>query len=87
MQFVAVAAVVILLPDELRVLPGLPTLIRTRTAVVVGVWFVNLANFMDGLDWMTVAEVVPVTAGLAIFGAGRRAADHGLVVASPCAAP
>jgi UDP-N-acetylmuramyl pentapeptide phosphotransferase/UDP-N-acetylglucosamine-1-phosphate transferase len=26
-------------------------------------------NFMDGLDWMTVAEVVPVAGGLALAGA------------------
>ena len=32
-------------------------------------WFVNLVNFMDGLDWMTVAEVVPITAALAMIGA------------------
>ena len=32
-------------------------------------WFVNLVNFMDGLDWMTVAEVVPITAALAVIGA------------------
>jgi UDP-N-acetylmuramyl pentapeptide phosphotransferase/UDP-N-acetylglucosamine-1-phosphate transferase len=25
-------------------------------------------NFMDGIDWMTVAEVVPITAALAAFG-------------------
>ncbi|MGB8039658.1 MAG: glycosyl transferase, partial [Pseudolabrys sp.] len=25
-------------------------------------------NFMDGIDWMTVAELVPITAGLGIFG-------------------
>jgi UDP-N-acetylmuramyl pentapeptide phosphotransferase/UDP-N-acetylglucosamine-1-phosphate transferase len=31
-------------------------------------WFVNLVNFMDGLDWMTVAEVVPVTAAVAVIG-------------------
>jgi UDP-N-acetylmuramyl pentapeptide phosphotransferase/UDP-N-acetylglucosamine-1-phosphate transferase len=30
---------------------------------------VNLVNFMDGIDWMTVAEVVPVTIGLGIAGA------------------
>ncbi len=31
-------------------------------------WAVNLTNFMDGIDWMTVAEVVPISAGLALFG-------------------
>src|SRR5262249_22959613 len=34
--------------------------------VVAGVWFVNLVNFMDGIDWMMVVEVLPVTAGLAL---------------------
>jgi len=28
-------------------------------------WFINLVNFMDGLDWMTVAEILPVTIALA----------------------
>ncbi len=28
----------------------------------------NLCNFMDGIDWMMVAEVVPVTGALAVFG-------------------
>ena len=36
-----------------------------------GVWFVNLVNFMDGLDLMTVAEVVPVTAALLLLGLAR----------------
>ena len=30
-------------------------------------WFVNLVNFMDGLDWMTVAEMLPITTALAAF--------------------
>ena len=43
-----------------------------------GVWFVNLVNFMDGIDWMTVAEVVPVTAGVVLLGLtdGRRRAPR-----------
>src|SRR5260370_1329221 len=32
------------------------------------VWFVNLVNFMDGIDWMTVAEVVPLTASVVLLG-------------------
>jgi hypothetical protein len=28
-------------------------------ALVGGVWLINLVNFMDGIDWMTVAEIVP----------------------------
>jgi UDP-N-acetylmuramyl pentapeptide phosphotransferase/UDP-N-acetylglucosamine-1-phosphate transferase len=37
--------------------------------LIGGVWFVNLVNFMDGIDWMTVAEIVPICAALAVFGA------------------
>jgi UDP-N-acetylmuramyl pentapeptide phosphotransferase/UDP-N-acetylglucosamine-1-phosphate transferase len=37
--------------------------------VIAGAWFVNLVNFMDGLDWITVAEVVPITAALTFAGA------------------
>src|SRR6202012_5681497 len=32
--------------------------------LIAGLWFVNLVNFMDGLDWITAAEVVPITAAL-----------------------
>ena len=28
----------------------------------------NLVNFMDGLDWMSVAEVVPITAAMIVLG-------------------
>src|SRR4029079_16525608 len=39
------------------------------TLILLGcVWFINLVNFMDGIDWMTVAEVVPLTAGLVFLG-------------------
>jgi UDP-N-acetylmuramyl pentapeptide phosphotransferase/UDP-N-acetylglucosamine-1-phosphate transferase len=44
-------------------------------------WFVNLVNFMDGIDWMTVAEAVPVTAGLILIGALGALPPYGVVVA------
>jgi UDP-N-acetylmuramyl pentapeptide phosphotransferase/UDP-N-acetylglucosamine-1-phosphate transferase len=31
-------------------------------------WFVNLVNFMDGIDWLTVAEVVPTAATIGAIG-------------------
>ena len=31
------------------------------------VWLVNAVNFLDGLDWMTVAQVVPMTLGVAVL--------------------
>jgi UDP-N-acetylmuramyl pentapeptide phosphotransferase/UDP-N-acetylglucosamine-1-phosphate transferase len=68
LQALAVAAVIYALPAELRVMPALPWWLERLALVVGGLWFVNLVNFMDGLDWMTVAEVVPVTAALAVIG-------------------
>ena len=53
---------------EGRLIPDLPPALERVLAVLAGVWFVNLVNFMDGLDWMTVAEVVPVAGALVLFG-------------------
>jgi UDP-N-acetylmuramyl pentapeptide phosphotransferase/UDP-N-acetylglucosamine-1-phosphate transferase len=69
LQALAVALVIYALPSELRIAPFLPWWMERLALVVGGLWFVNLVNFMDGLDWMTVAEVVPITAALAMIGA------------------
>jgi UDP-N-acetylmuramyl pentapeptide phosphotransferase/UDP-N-acetylglucosamine-1-phosphate transferase len=68
-QALAVGAVIYVLPADMRVVPSLPWWIERTLLVIGGVWFVNLVNFMDGLDWMTVAEVVPITVTLALIGA------------------
>ena len=68
LQGLAVAIVVAALPTHLRILPIIPWWIERACFLLCGVWFVNLVNFMDGIDWMTVAEMVPLTAGLAFFG-------------------
>src|SRR4029077_15515318 len=38
-------------------------------------------NFMGGIDWMTVAEMVPLTAGLAVIGLLGALPPEGIVVA------
>jgi UDP-N-acetylmuramyl pentapeptide phosphotransferase/UDP-N-acetylglucosamine-1-phosphate transferase len=68
LQAIAVGAIVLVSPDDLRIAPLIPFWIERGFLVLAGLWFVNLVNFMDGLDWMTVAEVVPVTAALALLG-------------------
>jgi UDP-N-acetylmuramyl pentapeptide phosphotransferase/UDP-N-acetylglucosamine-1-phosphate transferase len=68
LQAAAVAVILATLPVELRVLPVLPWWLERAGLLIGGIWFVNLVNFMDGIDWMTVAEVVPITAALAAFG-------------------
>ncbi len=67
-QFVAVASVIAILPSDFQMTPVLPWWLERVLLVLAGVWFVNLVNFMDGLDWMTVAEMVPLTGGLVLLG-------------------
>lgn len=68
MQATAVGVVLGALPAELHIFPALPLWAERTILLIAGLWFVNLVNFMDGLDWMTVAEVVPVTSALVVFG-------------------
>jgi len=68
LQAFAVAIVLAALPAELHIVPLMPWWVERALLFVAMIWFVNLVNFMDGIDWMTVAEVIPVTAALAAFG-------------------
>ncbi|WP_461625367.1 MraY family glycosyltransferase [Bradyrhizobium sp. 25ACV] len=68
LQAGAVAAVVFTTPETARIVPALPLALERGLILLAGIWFVNLVNFMDGLDLMTVAEVVPVTAALGLLG-------------------
>jgi UDP-N-acetylmuramyl pentapeptide phosphotransferase/UDP-N-acetylglucosamine-1-phosphate transferase len=68
LQTLAVAAALAALPPELRLLPILPWWSERVLLAIAVLWFVNLVNFMDGLDWMTVVETVPIAAALAAFG-------------------
>jgi UDP-N-acetylmuramyl pentapeptide phosphotransferase/UDP-N-acetylglucosamine-1-phosphate transferase len=67
-QCLAVGAVIVALPDEFHVLPQVPRWVERACWLIGGVWLVNLVNFMDGIDWMTVAEFVPVTGTLVLLG-------------------
>jgi len=67
-QIVAVGFVIASLPDDFAVVPQLARPLERALLLLGGVWFVNLVNFMDGIDWMTVAEVVPVSAGVVLLG-------------------
>lgn len=67
-QTLVALAVVVLLPPDLHLLPDLLPRGIERALLVLGiVGFVNAINFLDGLDWMTVAQVVPMTLGVAIL--------------------
>ena len=87
LQAVAVAIVIAALPSELRIVSQMPWWLERTLMLIGGVWFVNLVNFMDGIDWMTVAEVVPVTAALSLFGfMGALPESATLVAISLCGA-
>ncbi|MEZ5873293.1 MAG: glycosyl transferase [Hyphomicrobiales bacterium] len=66
-QTLAALAIVFTLPDDFRLIEVLPFAIERALMVVGVVWFVNAINFLDGLDWMMVAQVVPMTLGIAIL--------------------
>ncbi|WP_298875356.1 glycosyltransferase family 4 protein [uncultured Bradyrhizobium sp.] len=68
LQAACVGAVVFNAPEAARIAPALPLALERGLILLAGVWFVNLVNFMDGLDLMTVAEVVPVSAALLLLG-------------------
>ncbi len=68
LQAAAVAAIILAAPDDARIIPACPVWIERGLILLAGLWFVNLVNFMDGLDWMTVAEIVPITGAMILLG-------------------
>ena len=92
-RLVAHAAAVTLLlaslgPDQ-RVLPALPLGVERVGLGLAWLWFINLFNFMDGIDGIAGAEAVAVAAGYALVaavaGAGNPLEQLALVVAAATA--
>ncbi len=68
LQAAAIALVIAFLPWDLRIVSILPSWVERALLLLGGLWFVNLVNFMDGIDWMTVAEVVAISFGVILIG-------------------
>ena len=67
-QTLAALVMVLSLPEGLRLFTGFLPFIVERALLVLGtVWLVNAVNFLDGLDWITAAQVVPMTLGVAVL--------------------
>jgi UDP-N-acetylmuramyl pentapeptide phosphotransferase/UDP-N-acetylglucosamine-1-phosphate transferase len=81
LQAIAGLVVMAALPPAMHLFPFLPWWFERALLLLGTLWFVNLVNFMDGLDWITVAEVVPVTAALVAIGAMGGLPSDGMVVA------
>jgi UDP-N-acetylmuramyl pentapeptide phosphotransferase/UDP-N-acetylglucosamine-1-phosphate transferase len=87
LQAIPVGAILFATPSDLRIVPAFPFWIERSLLLLAGLWFVNLVNFMDGLDWMTVAEVVPVTAAMIVLGSfGEFPLSATIVAAALCGA-
>lgn len=67
-QAIAVGMIVAVIPSGMQIVPALPLWLERTLVLIAGLWFVNLVNFMDGLDWMTVSETVPIAAALVVLG-------------------
>ena len=60
-QILVIGLMVTAMPDTMRLLPDTVPLGAERVlAGLALLWFVNLVNFMDGIDWITAAELLPV---------------------------
>ena len=87
LQAAAVGAILYAAPADLRIVPACPLAVERGLLLLAGLWFVNLVNFMDGLDLMTVFEVVPMTAAMIALGSlGEFPAPTTIIAAALCGA-
>jgi UDP-N-acetylmuramyl pentapeptide phosphotransferase/UDP-N-acetylglucosamine-1-phosphate transferase len=69
-QFVAVAAGIAVLAPAAQAVPNASlTFLTAVGAALLWVWFINLFNFMDGIDGIAGSEAAAIGAGLLLFGA------------------
>jgi UDP-N-acetylmuramyl pentapeptide phosphotransferase/UDP-N-acetylglucosamine-1-phosphate transferase len=62
-QALAVALCVASLPPDARVLPILPAMLERVLLGLAWLWFINLFNFMDGIDGLAGSETIAVALG------------------------
>jgi UDP-N-acetylmuramyl pentapeptide phosphotransferase/UDP-N-acetylglucosamine-1-phosphate transferase len=87
LQAAAVGTILYAAPADLRIVPACPLAVERGLLLLAGLWFVNLVNFMDGLDLMTVSEVVPTTAAMIALGSlGEFPAPATIIAAALCGA-
>ena len=68
LQAAAVGIIIFAAFGDRHIVAACPLWLERTLLIIAGLWFVNLVNFMDGLDWMTAAEVIPITAALVVLG-------------------
>jgi UDP-N-acetylmuramyl pentapeptide phosphotransferase/UDP-N-acetylglucosamine-1-phosphate transferase len=68
-QVLAIAVLLTWLEPELRVAPVLPLVVERLLLALAWLWFVNLFNFMDGIDGLAGSEAIAITAGYLLVAA------------------
>lgn len=64
-----VTATLALMPEHILVFQGILPVWADKLAVgLLWVWFINLYNFMDGIDGITASETLALCAGIALVG-------------------
>jgi UDP-N-acetylmuramyl pentapeptide phosphotransferase/UDP-N-acetylglucosamine-1-phosphate transferase len=83
-QVLAVAAATATLPTEFRLFPTLVPLALERVVLFAAVFsFLNIYNFMDGIDWISAVETAAITFGVAVLaGIGAVPVAHGYIAAA-----
>jgi UDP-N-acetylmuramyl pentapeptide phosphotransferase/UDP-N-acetylglucosamine-1-phosphate transferase len=83
-QVLALAVAIGLMPSELRILPApVPLVVERILLIGAALWFVNLFNFMDGIDLISVVETIGIALGvIALTAFGFTAEWHGIVAAA-----
>ena len=69
-QLALIGLMLYVTPSYISLFDGaLPLVVERLFAAVALFWMVNLTNFIDGLDWLTVAQFVPVAVVLVVLSA------------------
>ncbi|HZT47662.1 MAG TPA: glycosyl transferase, partial [Hyphomicrobiaceae bacterium] len=68
-QAAAVILCLVWLPAEARLLPALPVAFERFLLLLAWLWFINLFNFMDGIDGLAGSETLAVALGYVLVSA------------------
>jgi UDP-N-acetylmuramyl pentapeptide phosphotransferase/UDP-N-acetylglucosamine-1-phosphate transferase len=85
----AVTVVLLQLDDGARIAPSVPLLLERAALALAWLWFVNLFNFMDGIDGLAGSETVAIALGYALVAmavaAGGSLPNLSLILAATAA--
>ncbi len=88
-QTAAVVVALALVPDTWRIAPGIPFAVERAVTALAWIWFINLTNFMDGIDGIAASEAIAVALGYAgvatVAGLDKALEPLALVVAGASA--